>query len=68
MSHLDAGVCPFLEREIEDAGAESTEEVRKVVKRAWNAVTPEMCVKISKRVRGNMQNVIQLRGGNFYHE
>ena len=31
-------------------------------------VTPEMCVKISKRVRKNMLKVIELKGGNFYDE
>ena len=68
MSHCDAGICPFMEREIEQAGATTAEEIRAVVKRAWKRVTPDMCEKISKRVRRNMQKVIDLKGGNFYDE
>ena len=68
MSHCDAGVCPFMEREIERAGATTAEGIRAVVQRAWKRVTPDMCEKISKRVRRNMQKVIDLKGGNFYDE
>lgn len=68
MSHLDAGICPFLEREVEESGATSAEEIRAAVLAAWNKVTPDTCEKISKRVRKNMQQVIKLKGGNFYDE
>ena len=38
------------------------------VRKAWKLVTPEMCKKISKRVRKNMAKVVELKGGNFYSE
>ena len=68
MSHLDAGICPFIEKEVEEAGAETPAQIRAAVRKAWKKVTPEMCVKISNRVRRNMQAVIDRKGGNFYVE
>ena len=68
MSYLDAGICPFMEREVEEAGAQSADEIRVAVKAAWKKVTPEMCVRIAKRVRRNMKKVIEKKGGNFYAE
>ena len=69
MSHLDAGVCPFIERAVEAEGAETPDEIRAAAKKAWKQVsTPEMCQKIAKRVRKNMKEVIRLKGGNFYDE
>ena len=68
MSHLDAGFCPYMERQVEASGAETVEDIRKAVKRAWGKITDEMCVAVSKRVRINMANVIKLKGGNFYTE
>ena len=50
MSHLDAGVCPFMEREVEQAGAQTAEDIRAAVKRAWAKITPAMCRAISARV------------------
>ena len=50
-SHLDAGLCPFMEREVEAAGTETPAEIRAAVKKAFKKVTPELCEKISKRVR-----------------
>ena len=68
MSHLDAGVCPFMEHAINMSGAEKVEEIRAAVKAAWKEVTPGMCRKISSRVRRNVARVIRLKGGNFYDE
>ena len=68
MSQFDAGVCPFMERSVEAAGASTADEIRAAVKEVWKQVTPEMCVKISLRVRRNMHKVIELKGGNFYEE
>lgn len=68
MSHLDTGVCPFMEREVEKEGALTPKEIRKVVKKAFKKITPDMCKKISKKVRKNMHEVIQRKGGNFYKE
>ena len=42
MSHLDAGICPFMEREIESAGAQTADQIRAAVAAAWKKVTPEV--------------------------
>jgi len=68
MSHLDATICPFMERGVKKAGATTTNEIRKAVKRAWAKVTPAMCEKVSKKVCENMAQVIAKNGGNFYSE
>ena len=68
MSYLDAGICPYMERQVEEAGAQTAQEIRDAVKAAWKKVAPEMCVKIAKRVRRNMTKVIEKKGGNFYVE
>jgi imidazolonepropionase-like amidohydrolase len=57
-----------MEREIEQAGAQSPDEIRAAVKAAWKKITPAMCHAISARVRKNMLKVIELKGGNFYDE
>ena len=66
MSHLDAAVCPVMERRVEEAGAKTPDEIRAAVKAAWKEVTPDMCLAISARVRQNMLEVIRRKGGNFY--
>jgi len=55
---LDAGVCPFMEREVEQAGATTPAEIRAAVKAAWKKITPAMCRAIAARVRRNMLKVI----------
>ena len=67
MSHLDAAVCPFMEREVEDSGAQTLPQIREAVKRAWKKITPAMCEKISKGVRKN-GHPEKKKGGNFYAE
>ena len=66
MSQLDAGVCPYMEREVEAAGAKNQVEIRAAVKAAWAKLTDADCVKISKKVRSNMLKVIAQKGGNFF--
>ena len=34
MSHLDAGVCPFMEKAVNEKGAETEQEIRAAVKKA----------------------------------
>jgi hypothetical protein len=68
MSHLDAGFCQFLERAVQADTAQSADEIRKAVAKAWKLVTPKMCQDVSKRVWNNMGEVIRLEGGNFYSE
>ena len=67
-SMLDAGVFPWMEREVEDAGATTKEEIRAAVKRVWDSLDEDMLGRVAKRVRTNMENVIALKGGNFYTE
>ena len=55
-------MAPRLER---GRGRRRSDGRRAAVKAAWKKVTPVMLVKISKRVRINMKNVIKLKGGNF---
>ena len=67
MSHLDAGVCKVMENAVEKAGAQTPDEIRKIVKQVWKVkITPEYCVKISKHIRKNMLAVVARKGGNFY--
>ena len=61
-----AGVCPYMEREVEAAGAKNQAEIRAAVKAAWAKLTDADCVKISKKVRSNMLKVIAQKGGNFF--
>lgn len=68
MSPLDAGACPYLERVVEQEGAQTKQEIRAAVKRAWKKVDKGVCEGIMKRVRRNMSNVIRLNGGNFYRD
>ena len=68
MSHLDAGVCPHMERAVNAQGAETEAEIDAAVNKVWKKITPEFCTRVSKRVRTNMDNVILLKGGNFYKE
>ena len=70
MSHLDAAICPFMEREVEHAGAHTAEEIRAAVKAAWKRVTPEMCKRVARRVRDTTcrRSLIAKKGGNFFSE
>ena len=61
MSHLDAGVCKVMEDAVEDAGAETAEEIRAAVKKAWKKTTPEFSQRVSGRVWENMGEVIRLK-------
>ena len=65
---LDGAVCPFMERWMNESGAETADEIRTAVKAATKKITPAMCRKMMLRVRKNMQKVIALKGGNFYDE
>ena len=69
MSHLDAGVCKVMENAVEKEGAQTPDEIRKVVKKVWKAkITPDYCLKISKHIRKNMLEVVARKGGNFYKD
>ena len=68
MSPLDTGLCPYMEREVEAAGAVTADEIRKAVRKAWKGITRDIITNVMKRVRRNMLAVIENKGGNFYHE
>ena len=69
MSHLDAGVCKVMENAVEKEGAQTPDEIRKVVQKVWKAkITPDYCLKISKHIRKNMLAVVARKGGNFYKD
>ena len=69
VSLCDAGAFPFLEREVENAGASSTKaEIDRATQAAWAKITPEICRSIADRVRRIMGKTIELKGGNFYIE
>ena len=71
LSGLPAALSPGIkrrERAVEKAGAVTPAEIRVAVKRAWKTITPDMCQRISKRVRKNMLKVIEKKGGNFFKD
>ena len=63
---LDAGVFPYLEREMNKQGAKTQEQIRKAVPEIWKKVTPDMCTHVVARVKKNMQTAIELHGGNYF--
>jgi len=68
VSLCDTGAFPFLEREVENAGASTKAEIDHAMQAAWAKITPEICRSIADRVRLNMGKIIELKGGNFYIE
>ena len=68
VSLCDAGAFPFLEREVEKAGASTKVEIDRATQAAWAQITPGICRSIADRVRRNMGKIIELKGGNFYIE
>ena len=67
-SMLDASIFPSLEKECNDQGAQTADEIEKAVKAIWRKVNKEECVKAAKRVELNMEESVKLKGGNFYSE
>ena len=64
----DAGVFPWMEREVKDRGARTLPEIRAAVHAVWDALDEAMLGKIAARVRRNMKHSIAINGGNFYKE
>ena len=64
----DAGLFPWMEREVEAACAHSKQEINAAVEACWDRVTPDILQKVAARVRRNAQNTFDLEGGNFYDE
>lgn len=58
-----------MENAVEREGAQTPDDIRKVVQEVWKAkITPAYCLRISKRVRKNMLEVVRRKGGNFYKD
>ena len=68
MSMLDAGVFPWMEREVESRGATTKAEIRAAANAVFAAPTPMMLGRVADRVWRNIENVIRMKGGNFYAE
>ena len=67
-SMLDAGVFPWMEREVDERGCTSKADIHKAVMSVWRSLEPEMLVRVAERVRRNMASIILMKGGNFYDE
>lgn len=67
-SMLDASIFPSLEKECNDQGAQTADEIEKAVKVIWRRVNKKECEKAAKRVELNMEESIKLKGGNYYSE
>lgn len=63
---LDAGVFPYLEREMNKKGAKTKEQTLKAVPEIWKTVTPEMCTNVVARDLVNMKTAIELQGGSYF--
>jgi hypothetical protein len=67
-SMLDAGVFPWMEREVDERGCTSKADIHKAVMSVWRTLSPEMLGRVADRVRRNLDNIIHMKGGNFYDE
>jgi hypothetical protein len=65
MNMLDAWLFPPLERECNNVGAFTHDEIWKVVASVWRKVTSVECVKAHRRVLGNEEKVKELKGRKF---
>ena len=68
LSMLDAGAFPWMERQQQESGATTKEEIRGSVLGGWRALPPSMLKKVADRVRRNATKVVGQNGGNYYHE
>ena len=67
LSMLDAGVFPWMERQQQESGATTKEEIRGSVMGVWRKLQPSMLKKVADRVRLNATKVVGQNGGNYYH-
>ena len=69
MNNNDAGVYPFMSREVAKAGAISKTQVEAAVMKVWRTKLNDAILEnISLRVQRNLETVIRLNGGNLYDE
>jgi len=57
-----------MERQQQASGALTKDEIRGSALGVWKALQPEMRGNIADRVRRNAEKVVELNGGNMYHE
>ena len=67
-SMLDAGVFPWMEREVEDRGCITKGDIDTAVNAVWRSLTTETLVRVADRVRRNLACIIEVNGGNYYAE
>jgi hypothetical protein len=67
-SMLDAGVFPWMEREVDERGCTSKADIHKAVMSVWRSLTEETLVRVADRVRRNIANIIHMKGGNYDDE
>ena len=60
LSMLDAGVFPWMERQQQESGATTKEEIRGSVMGVWRKLQPSMLKKVADRVRRNATKVVGL--------
>ena len=58
LSMLDAGVFPWMERQQQESGATTKEEIRGSVMGVWRKLQPSMLKKAADRVRRNATKVV----------
>lgn len=68
MNMLDSGVFPLMERKVDSLGATDADEIQDAVAEVWDGISSESLQGVATRVRRNMKTVMELKGGNFYHE
>ena len=61
-SNQGFSMCKVIEESVEAGGAETADEIRAAVKKAWKKITPAFCERVSRRVFKNMGEVIRLKG------
>jgi hypothetical protein len=64
----DAGVFCNMEAQVNKAGATTIPEIESAVEECWKKITPEFCSSVVARIKKNLAQAIELKGGNFYHE
>ncbi len=64
----DAGIFGNMETECNKAGASTIPEIEDAVEACWKKITPEFCSSVVGRIKKNLAQAIELKGGNFYHE
>ena len=65
---MDAAIFPWMERNVEEPGAKTSEEIDGACRDVWEKVDESMLVKCAERVRRNAKKILDLNGANFYSE